>query len=123
MMSRNAIVNLLPKLVSKFSAVHRSRVTFGPTYRIVAAGFSKKGNLLGIETNGWRELPTTRKGTGKHAEAALMKKYGKKLHTIYILRVGNALDILPIHPCEACKNMASKIGIKIIPIHEMLGLE
>lgn len=114
--AEKTIISLVPKMISKLTREH------GPTYRIAAAAFSKKGNLLGIEMNGWRGLVTTRRGTGKHAEAALIKKFGKKIDTIYILRVGNALDILPIHPCESCKNMASKAGIKIVPIHEMLGL-
>ena len=114
--AEKTLVNLVPKMISKLVR------EYGPTYRIAAAAFSKKGNLLGIEMNGWRELVTTRRGTGKHAEAALIKKYGRKIDTIYILRVGNALDILPIHPCESCKNMAAKAGIKIVPIHEMLGL-
>ena len=114
--SENTITSLIPKMIAKLSK------EVCPTYRVAAAAFSKRGNLIGIETNGWRELATTHRGTGKHAEAALIKKYGRKIDTIYILRVGNALDILPIHPCECCKNMASKVGIKIIPIHEMLNL-
>ena len=114
--SDKKVLGLIPKMVAKLAGDH------GSAYRIAAAAYSKKGNLLGIEMNGWRELVTNRRGTGKHAEAALIKKYGKKIDTIYILRVGNALDILPIHPCEACLNMASKIGAEIVPIHEMLGL-
>jgi len=114
--SDKTILGLIPKLVTKLGN------DVGPTYRVAAAAFSRRGNLLGVEMNGWRELLTTRRGTGKHAEAALMKKYGKKIDTIYILRVGNSLDILPIHPCSGCAKMAKKIGIKIIPIHEMLNL-
>ena len=99
--SGNAILALTSRLIRKLdiSKEHSLR------YRVAAAAYSKQGNLLGIEMNGWRELATVRRGTGKHAEAALMKRFGKKIDTIYILRVGNALDILPIHPCEACKNM------------------
>jgi hypothetical protein len=115
-MSEKTLMSLIPKMVRKLPEEWR------PTYRIAAAAFSKRGNLLGIEMNGWRELATTRRGTGKHAEAALIKKYGRKIETIYILRIGNAGDILPIHPCEACKNMADKAGITIVPMHELLGL-
>lgn len=114
--SYNSIIGLVPKMIAKFRHDH------GPSYRVAAAAFSKRGNLLGIEMNGWRDLLTVRRGTGRHAEAALMKKFGKKIDTIYILRVGNSLDILPIHPCEACQNMAKKIGAKIVPIHELLSL-
>lgn len=116
--SSKAILALVPRLCRKLS-IYR-----GPAYRIAAAAYSAHGNLLGIEMNGWRELPTTRKGTGKHAEAALIKRFGVKLRggKIYVLRVGNAGDILPIHPCSCCSSMASKAGVEIIPIHEMLGL-
>ena len=116
--SRATIESLVPRLAKKLS-IYR-----GPAYRIAAAGFSSHGNLLGIEMNGWRELATIRRGTGKHAEAALMKKFGTKLRggKIYILRVGNAGDILPIHPCPCCVAMAAKAGVEIVPIHEMLGL-
>ena len=115
-LTEKQLLNLVPKMIQKLGN------EFGPTYRIAAAAFSKRGNLLGIEMNGWRGMPTTRRGTGKHAEAAVLRKYGRKVDSIYILRVGNALDILPVHPCEACLNMAAKMGVKIYPIHELLNL-
>lgn len=116
MISKKNILSLVPRLVHKLSKKR------GNTYRIAAAAYTKRGNLLGVETNGWRELCTTRRGTGKHAEAALIKKFGNRIDTIYILRIGRAGDILPIHPCECCQNMADKTGVKIVPIHEILGL-
>lgn len=116
--SDKAILALTSRLIRKLDIEKENNLR----YRVAAAAYSKQGNLLGIEMNGWRELATVRRGTGKHAEAALIKRFGKKIDTIYILRVGNALDILPIHPCECCKNMAAKAGIKIVPIHEMLNL-
>ena len=116
--STTAIEALVPRLQRKLS-IYR-----GMSYRIAAAAYSAHGNLLGIEMNGWRELATVRRGTGKHAEAALIKRFGVKLRggKIYILRVGNAGDILPIHPCPCCASMASKAGVEIVPIHEILGL-
>ena len=114
--SDKSILALVPTLIKKM------RIYRGLSYRVIAAAYSKKGNLLGTEMNGWRELATIRKGTGKHAEAALIKKFGKCINTIYLLRVGNSGDILPIHPCKSCFNMANKVGIKIIPIHQMLHL-
>ena len=116
LLTEKQLIGLVPKMIQKLSNIS------GPAYRVAAAAFSRKGNLLGIETNGWRGLETNRRGTGKHAEAALIWKHGRKISSIYILRVGNALDILPIHPCEACVNMAAKIGVKIYPIHELLHL-
>ena len=115
-LSEKRLLSLVKTMTAKLCHVH------GPTYRVAAAAFSKKGNLIGIETNGWRELATVRRGTGRHAEATLMKRYGKKIDTIYILRVGRALDILPIHPCESCSGMAKKLGVKVVPIHEVLNL-
>lgn len=115
--STNSILALIPFLKKKM-ALNR-----GFSYRVVAAAYSKHGNLLGIEMNGWRELTADGKGKGKHAEAALIKKFGRKIDKIYILRFGRSLEIRPIHPCECCLNMSNKIGIKIIPIHEMLNIK
>jgi hypothetical protein len=115
--SENTILNLVPKMLSKFPKTKALR----PAFLVAAAAFTKKGNLLGIEMNRWRNLQTTRRGTSLHAEAALIRKYGKRIDTIYILRAGNSGDILPVHPCEDCANMAAKVGIRIIPIHELLG--
>jgi cytidine deaminase len=116
MKSKNSLFALIPRLKEKMS-VYR-----GSSYRIVAVAFSKKGNMIGISMNGWRELETTRMGTGKHAEASLIKKYGKKVDTIYVMRFGRSADILPVHPCKCCKNMAKKAGVKIVPLHELLNL-
>lgn len=114
--SENSILGLLPMLIKKMS-IYR-----GLSYRVIAAAYTKHGNLLGTEMNGWREMRTVRRGMGKHAEQALIKKFGRKIDTIYILRVGNSGDVLPIHPCESCSRIANKRGIKIVPIHEMLNL-
>ena len=115
-LDENRLLSLTRALTAKLKNVH------GPTYRVAAAAFSKKGDLIGVATNGWRELLTVRRGTGRHAEATLMKKYGRRISIIYILRVGRALDILPIHPCPSCATMAAKLEVKIVPIHEELGL-
>lgn len=114
--SDKSILALVPFLIKKLS-VYRTCA-----YRIVAVAYTKKGNMLGIEMNGHRMLPPVRRGTGKHAEAALIKRFGKRIDKIYILRTGNSGDILPIHACDACASMAAKIGATIIPIHELLDL-
>lgn len=90
----------------------------GLTYRIIAFAVSKKGNILGFKTNGHRFAMSHRRGAGLHAEAELIKLYGKKIDKIYLLRLGNALDPLPIHPCENCAKIAAKMGIKIILLKE-----
>ena len=40
--AEKTLVNLVPKMISKLVR------EYGPTYRIAAAAFSKKGNLLGL---------------------------------------------------------------------------
>jgi deoxycytidylate deaminase len=110
--SNKRLSALIPRLANKL------KLDRGMSYRICAAAYSKRGNLLGTEMNGYRDHLSSRKGAGKHAEASIIKKYGKQIDTIYILRVGRACDVLPIHPCENCAKLAKKYGIKIIPIHE-----
>lgn len=84
-------------------------------YKISALGFSRKGDLIGAVTNGHR---FEKQGGGLHAETELIKKYGKKLKTILICRVGNRGDLLPISPCNNCKKVADKLNIKIISVKE-----
>lgn len=57
-------------------------------------------------------------GAGIHAEAKLIRKYGGLIKTIIISRIGHGGDWRPIEPCENCKKLASKHGIKIITIDE-----
>ena len=60
------------------------------------------------------------KGRGRHAERELIKHYGKAIDTIYLCRTGMTGEIRPIEPCPVCSKIAKKMGIKIIPIHEIL---
>ena len=92
-------------------------------YKIAAAGFSKRGNLVGLESNGVRDDLVSFKGRGKHAQMALMKKYGKKIKQIYLFRVGYGGIPRPIDPCPTCKAAAEKLGIKIISLIPGEGYE
>ena len=92
-------------------------------YKIAAAGFTKRGNLIGIESNGVRDDLVSFKGRGKHAQMTLMKKYGKKIKQIYIFRVGYGGIPRPIDPCPTCKAAAEKLGIKIISLIPGEGYE
>lgn len=85
-------------------------------YKIAAAAFTKRGNLIGLQSNGVRDDLVSFKGRGKHAQMALMKKYGKKIKQIYIFRVGYGGVPRPIDPCPTCKAAAEKLGIKIISL-------
>lgn len=85
-------------------------------YKIAAAAFTKRGNLIGLQSNGVRDDLVSFKGRGKHAQMALMKKYGKKIKQIYIFRVGYGGVPRPIDPCPTCQAAAEKLGIKIISL-------
>ena len=85
-------------------------------YRVVAIAFTNRGNFLGISMNGFRMGLSNRKGSGDHAETKLMRKFGKRISKIYIMRFGNELAPLPIHPCANCAKVAEKYGIKIISL-------
>lgn len=111
----------------KYDIVPRMKKKLKPNkenlkYRIAAIAFTKKGNFIDIRYNNFRLGLSNRKGAGLHAEQDLIHRYGNKIDTIYILRIGGGGDPLPIHPCEVCKSIAEKRGIKIIPLHEELNL-
>lgn len=92
------------------------------TFSVAAAAYSKNGNLLGLSVNGFKRLHTAmRRGAGFHAEHKLILQFGKKIDTIYIIRIGKNGDRLPIHPCGNCAKIADKLGIKIISLHETFG--
>lgn len=91
-------------------------------YNIAAFAFTKKGNLLDIRYNNFRNYMSHRKGAGIHAELDLIQKHGNMIDTIYIIRVGMGGDILPIQPCNICSKIAEKMNIKIIPLQEELNI-
>lgn len=113
------VPNINPTLLTKL----KQRATSSHvTYRIAAFAFSKKGNLLGsavsaISRHG--KDTTTKHGSGRHAEREVIAKYGRKIHTIVIMRIGHGGDIRPIHPCKKCKEVADKYGIKILSVESV----
>jgi cytidine deaminase len=95
-------------------AKHKTR-TLPLKFKVVAVAVTKKGNVLGLSTNGFRLGLSNRKGAGIHAERELIKKYGQKIGKIYIWRYGNnGKNELPIDPCVNCQKIAKKLNIKII---------
>lgn len=92
------------------------------TYRISGIAFTKKGNILGYCTNNhskWQILdksPVGRAGTAEHCEKRLIQKFGRRIHSIVICRIGRSGNFLPIDPCKSCAKLASKYGIKITSI-------
>ncbi len=79
-------------------------------YKVSAIAYSRKGNILGISHCRHR---FNRHGGGIHAEQALMRKYGKSIATIVIMRVNKNGNVLPIDPCEVCAKIADKMNIRI----------
>ena len=81
------------------------------SHRVLAIGFNDKNDMIGIKSNGFGL--SNSKGSGKHAERELIKRYGRKISKIVIIRIGRGGAILPIDPCETCLKVANKLGIKI----------
>lgn len=87
------------------------------TYRISGVAISKHGNILGWASNGYRkEYVEPGKYSGEHCEMRLIKRYGSRISTIIIMRIGSGGNILPIDPCEKCAKVAEKMGIKITSV-------
>ena len=82
-------------------------------YKVAALGINDKGDIIGFACNSPRFC---KEGGSLHAEIALMKKYGKRIKTIYICRVNPKGAVLPIHACRVCKDKADKLGIKILSV-------
>ena len=115
--TRKALAAVLPRMAKKAMAENHC------VYHVCALAISSKNELLGICVNN-RRLPVIgRRGVGLHAEIKLIRRYGKNISKIYIIRMGGTGNALPIAPCENCSKVAAKYGIKIIPVHEELSLE
>lgn len=82
-------------------------------YKVSAIGIDYKGEYIGSSVNSPR---FDKYGGGYHAEMKLMARYGRNLKHIFICRVGEGGDLLPIHPCSRCKTKADELGIKIITL-------
>ena len=82
-------------------------------YKISAIGLNKRGEVIGSAIN---RHGKSGKGRGLHAETQLIKRYGKKIKTIILCRIGNSGDILPIHCCANCQKIIDKLEIKVITV-------
>ena len=84
-------------------------------YKISAIGLDKKGKVLGSAFN---QLRFSKFGGGLHAEMLLLHRYGNKVKTIILCRVGKHGSILPIEPCKKCQKILDKLKIKVISVTE-----
>lgn len=83
-------------------------------FRISAIALDKKGKIIATACNKPR---FGKKGGGLHAEVEVLRRGGIRVKTIVICRIGHGEDVLPIEPCENCRNLFNKLGIKIISIN------
>ena len=87
-------------------------------YKITALCFNHKDEYIGMSSNSFRKGfynidPVTGNYKGIHAEQLAIKKYGRSIKTIIIIRTGNSGNILPIRCCSTCKSLCNKLGIKV----------
>ena len=113
-LSSNALPFLL-EMLGKKAAQSKSK------YRISAMGFDRRGEFVGRAFNGLPQDGVVGPGTGRHAEAILMAKYGNLLKTIVISRIGHGGEWRPIEPCQNCRKLADKLGVKLITIDQCKG--
>lgn len=104
-MTNTDLIKMAVKKASKSTCV----------YRVSAIGLNKKGEVLYTAFNKHR---FNRQGGGIHAEMEVMLKAGPGLKRILLCRIGNAGDLLPIHPCSICARKANELNVKIISVKE-----
>lgn len=78
-------------------------------YKVSAVGIDRLGNVVGYVMNQQR---MNWQGGGLHAEVHLIRKYGKKIKSIFICRVNKKGDLLSIKPCKACEHLMNKLNIR-----------
>lgn len=88
-------------------------------YKVSAIAFDKRGNFLGVCSN---KPFLSKKGGSIHAEMQLLNRYGSSnIDRVILLRTNlNGSSFLPIKPCDACKRVLDKHGIKVFSITEVL---
>ena len=94
--------------------------THSPSHmRMAGVAFNKKGEVLGIVSNGFRiNNVKPARGSGEHVETKLIRRYGNLISRIIIMGIGRGGAILPIDPCNKCQKLLSKYGIKVSTVKE-----
>lgn len=88
----------------------RKALTSRCTYKVCAIALDHKHDAIAVLTN----VPAIgRKSGWGHAEMRLMRRYGRAIRHILLLRVNRRGDLMPISPCKACAAQARKLGISI----------
>jgi tRNA(Arg) A34 adenosine deaminase TadA len=78
-------------------------------YKICAIGFNRRGEYLGMVTNRPR---FNTKGGGVHAEIQLLRKFGKRVRSILLLRVTKGGKLIHIDPCPTCAKILKVLEIE-----------
>jgi len=79
-------------------------------YKIAAATFDSRNNILSVATNRPRFMWT---GGGIHAEALALRKCNiNDVKYIVIVRIGKGGDLKPIRPCVSCNKLLVKFNIQ-----------
>jgi len=99
---RTHLTSLLPRAIRAALRVHTCR------YRVVAVGVDYRSRVIGLATN----MPRLER-RGWHAEERLIHRSPRSLRTVLIARVGADGELLPIDPCEHCRKLADKYGVRI----------
>ena len=82
-------------------------------YKICAIGFNRRGEYLGMVTNRPRFHT---KGGGVHAEIQLLRKFGKRVRSILLLRVTKGGKLIRIDPCLTCAKILKDLEIECTTI-------
>lgn len=80
--------------------------------KVAAIALSRKGDYIGSASNSRRFVKF---GGGIHAERRLMERFSG-IKTIIIGRVNKSGELLPIHACKVCSDIAQRMGINIISV-------
>ncbi len=78
-------------------------------YKVAAIGLNRKGDVIVTAVN--KPLFRAHHG-GQHAEMEVIRKR-KGVASIILCRVNKSGELLPIDPCEKCRDACNKLGIKI----------
>jgi cytidine deaminase len=100
-------------VIDILTRAQRKATTSRCNYKVVAIGINNKGEVIGIKTNKPAQGMSDMFRNTIHAEEVLILSSPPNLKVIYIARVGRGGDFLPIDPCNNCRELADKRGIKI----------
>lgn len=82
-------------------------------HKVSAVGLDRYGRYIASAVNKKR---FHHRGGGIHAEIELIRKAGHRLKTIVLCRVNESGDCLPVHPCDACRRVIDKRGLKVVTL-------